>query len=161
MRFLFNHITHYATITTREQKIPFTAFTTTLVLIIWVRAGLAVVFLKSFFFDNISIQADRFKNGPLFNPVFFPLTQFQTFSYFCTSLRDSKESYGRARFECMCFLYVSVFLISRVRAGVRAKGAATITALVHYHGNRSHAADTHREADRNVKSFWGTLIHTC
>ncbi len=33
------------------------------------------------------------------------------------------------------------------------QGAATNTALVHYHGNRKHKADTYREAGKNVKSF--------
>lgn len=55
-------------ITTGEQKIyTNTTYTATLVLII--------CRILKVCFNTISIQADRFKNGPLFNPV-FSLTHF-------------------------------------------------------------------------------------
>lgn len=150
MHFLFIQTTHYAITTTREWKIPLHYIYSNISSDHLCPAG--VVFFKSFL-DNISIQAERFKNGPLFNPV-FPLTQFfQTFSYFCTSLRDSKESYECAWVSACGLTHVCVsnFLSAWLSACRR---AATITALVHYHGNRRHAADTYREADKNVKSLW-------
>lgn len=80
--------------------------------------------LKSFFFffrQNISIQADRFKNGPLFNPV-FPLTHFfkhsVIFAHPSETVSRVRSVHGRVRVRS----HTSVCLISWVREAVRAEG---------------------------------------
>lgn len=138
---VLHHINHWG-----MENSPFTTFTATLVLIICVCGSLRVFCRQHFNSSRQDLKMDRSSSQFFF---FLPLLSFnpifQTFGYFCTPLRDSKESYERTRVSALACVCVSNFLSAW---GSACRRAATITAPVHYLSNKRHAADTFREADK-------------
>lgn len=155
-----NHVLHHINHWGMENS-PFTTFTATLVLIICVCGSLRVFCRQHFNSSRQDLKMDRSSSQfsfflPLlsFNPI------FQTFGYFCTPLRDSKESYEHTRVSALARVCVS--LISWVREAVRAGGLQQllprcITSVI----KGMLQIRSQRRTKKNVKSFWCTLIDTC